>query len=244
MEKMKRTFEGVWIPKEIWLDENLTWMEKLLFTEIKSFDDADGCWALNGYFAEFFGLSKDRISRMISALKDKGYITVEFTYKKGSKEIEKRIIRVTMTYRIKRQDPIGENTNTLSSKTPKVLIQSINTNIIKDNGDSNESPSPSKKVSKGIEYNEDFLKLWKLYPRPEGKSVAHKHYLKAIKDGVTNKEIQDGIVRYKKHILKNKLERQFIKQGSTFFSQRSWEDEFDVGAETEKTIVVDMNDSL
>ena len=34
MEKHDRDFKGVWIPKEIWLSENLSLMEKVLFVEI------------------------------------------------------------------------------------------------------------------------------------------------------------------------------------------------------------------
>jgi len=34
---MERDFKGVWIPKEVWLDENLTWMEKLKRTRYSEY---------------------------------------------------------------------------------------------------------------------------------------------------------------------------------------------------------------
>ena len=82
---MERAFKGVWIPREIWLDTELGWSEKLLLVEIDSLDNEQGCWASNEYFAEFFNLSKDRISKLISSLKNKGYVTVELIYKAGTK---------------------------------------------------------------------------------------------------------------------------------------------------------------
>ena len=81
---MNRDFRGIWIPKEIWLSKDLSSNEKILLAEIESLGgSSDGCFASNQYFAEFFDLSKDRISRLVSGLKNKGYITVELSYKEG-----------------------------------------------------------------------------------------------------------------------------------------------------------------
>ncbi len=68
---MNRDFKGVWIPKDVWLDHNLSWMEKLLLVEIDSLDAEKGCFASNGYFGEFFNLSPSRISEMVSSLVSK-----------------------------------------------------------------------------------------------------------------------------------------------------------------------------
>ena len=78
----------------------------------------------------------------------------------------------------------------------------------------------------------EFDILWKLYPRKEGKSNAFKDYEKARKDKknpVTMEEVQRGIERYVKYITAAKTERRFIKQGSTWFHQRCWEDEYQGG---------------
>ena len=119
-EQYNRAFKGVWISKDIWLAKDLGWSEKLLLVEIDSLDGEQGCFASNEYLANFFGLSKDRISKMVTSLKKKGYITVHLIYREGTREIEKRIIRIvrqptgenTDTYRRKQLDPIGENTDT------------------------------------------------------------------------------------------------------------------------------------
>ena len=107
----QREFKGVWIPSDIWLDKNLTWTEKLLLVEIDSLAKNGECFASNKHFAEFFSLSKDRVSRVISSLRDKGYVEVTVFYKKDSKQVEKRVIAPIGYWRIQREG-IGENTNT------------------------------------------------------------------------------------------------------------------------------------
>ncbi|MDU5103510.1 MAG: helix-turn-helix domain-containing protein [Clostridium butyricum] len=97
MEKkanQERMFQGVWIPKEIWLNEKLTLQEKVLLVEIKSLDNANGCFAKNKHFMEFLGVGERRIQLIIKNLIANGYITSSFKYKDGTKEIEQRILRV------------------------------------------------------------------------------------------------------------------------------------------------------
>lgn len=108
-EPMQRDFKGVWIPREIWLNNELNWTEKLLLIEIDSLQRNKECFATNDYFAKFLGLSKDRISKLISHLKKLGYIEVKIVYKDGTKQIDKRII-TTMGYRRKQLGGLGENT--------------------------------------------------------------------------------------------------------------------------------------
>ena len=96
---MARDFKGVWIPKEIWLNEELSLQEKVFLTEIDSLDNEDGCFASNGYFAQFFGLSKGRCSQVISGLEKKGLISIKYVYsKENPKEIDKRIINCGVKY--------------------------------------------------------------------------------------------------------------------------------------------------
>ncbi|CAK1245216.1 DNA replication protein DnaD (DnaD) [Fructobacillus fructosus] len=106
--------------------------------------------------------------------------------------------------------------------------------IDKDNVQQVEPPIPKKSKSTKLSKQEktDFEALWKLYPRKQGKQQAEKAYLKAIRDGVTNKSIQDGIVAYSKKISAEQTELNFIKMGSTFFNNRSWEDDFTISVPT------------
>lgn len=90
----ERSFRGIWIPANIWLDEELTLMEKVFLVEIDSLDNDDGCFASNNYFSKFFKLSKNRCSEVINSLEKKGLLKIKYIYMKNSKAIEKRIIRV------------------------------------------------------------------------------------------------------------------------------------------------------
>ena len=46
MERMERDFMGIWIPREIWLSEELSLMEKVLFVEIHSLDNEQGLFCV------------------------------------------------------------------------------------------------------------------------------------------------------------------------------------------------------
>ncbi len=136
-----RAFNGVWIPKKYWLDENLSPMEVLFMAEIESLDGNNGCFASNNHFADFFGISAGRVSQIITSLKDKGYLAV--SYNKNGKQVLNRIIRVVnkLNEGIKNtKDPIkktkeGYLENAKGSNTSRV-IQDSNTDIDKDDDDS------------------------------------------------------------------------------------------------------------
>ena len=71
---MERGFKGIWIPAEIWLDERLTALDKMILAEITSLDTGEGCYASNKYLAEFCGSKENTISISISKLKEIGYL--------------------------------------------------------------------------------------------------------------------------------------------------------------------------
>jgi hypothetical protein len=72
----KRTFQGIWIPKEIWFDENLNAIDKVVLAEVDSLDNGEQhCTAGNEYFAKFCQCSEKTISRSITKLIDQNYIT-------------------------------------------------------------------------------------------------------------------------------------------------------------------------
>lgn len=94
LEEMKRRFKGIWIPAELWLSKDLTSQEKIFIAEVDSLcNEQSGCYASNKYFAEFFGISADRVSKIISHLVEDGYLHREIRYKEGTKEIESRMLR-------------------------------------------------------------------------------------------------------------------------------------------------------
>ena len=89
---MNRDFKGVWIPKEIWINKDLTWMEKLFFVEIYSLDNEEGCFASNSYLGEFFSLTPMRCSQIVNSLIKKEYLSAK--YEKEGKVIKRRVLNI------------------------------------------------------------------------------------------------------------------------------------------------------
>ena len=102
MEKHDRDFKGVWIPKEIWLTENLSLMEKALFVEIHSLDNERGCFASNRYFSRFFRVSERQIATYVASLKEKGFVTTEL------KNQNERVIHTTGRFKRVSDDKLNE----------------------------------------------------------------------------------------------------------------------------------------
>lgn len=73
---MNRDFKGIWIPKEIWLNNDLTLLEKIILIEIDSLDNENHCIAGNDYLAEFCNCSERKVSDAIKKLTELGYIEV------------------------------------------------------------------------------------------------------------------------------------------------------------------------
>ncbi len=94
-----RDFKGVWIPKEIWLSQDLSLSEKCLFVEIQSLDNEHGCYASNKHFARFLGISERQVTRLVKKLESKGYIKSKTSVvTKGDGQAFERVIRVKGKY--------------------------------------------------------------------------------------------------------------------------------------------------
>lgn len=85
-------FRGVFIQGQIWCTKKLTLIEKCFLTQIINLDNHKECYASNNYLSRFFGVSISRCSQIISGLKEKGFINIQFIMK--GKEFIKRIIIV------------------------------------------------------------------------------------------------------------------------------------------------------
>lgn len=94
------------LPASIRYDEELTSLEKLLYSEITSLCDKSGsCWAKNKYFANLFGKKEETISRNLKKLEKKNYIQI--LYKKVGTRIDQRAISIVQNS----QSTIDKNVN-------------------------------------------------------------------------------------------------------------------------------------
>ena len=201
-------------------DKRLKPNEKLLFSEITALSNKRGyCNASNNYFAQLYDVTTVTASNWVNHLKDRGYIDVEMIY--DGKQIKERRIFVN-------SNPIKENFNTPKEKVEDPIKNNFKGGIKEK---FKENITRFNNTSKNKQLEEDCEKLWKLYPRKEGKKKAFEAYKRAIKNGTTNKEIQTGIVNYLTQIRVQRTNKQYIKQGSTWFNGECWNDEYNVGQE-------------
>ena len=74
MQKLK----GLWIPAEILLNKNLSDKEKVILAIILYLsEETKSCFASNKYIANIVNVTHERVSKIISSLKDKGYVSVK-----------------------------------------------------------------------------------------------------------------------------------------------------------------------
>ena len=227
--KQSRSFKGVWIPKEIWLAEDLSPIEILVLTEIQSLDNDEGCTASNSYLACFFGVTRQRISQIISSLKDKKYIKI--SYDKDGDWCKGRAIKVVNKFDRGCKENLPGCKENLPGCKENLPGCKENFNVINTDNNTINNTSINKRNIKESQASltDRFEKLWKQYPKKQGKKVAFAAYKRAIKKGVQDKDIELGISNYNKYIKITKKDYQYIKQGSTWFNQSCWDDEYNYG---------------
>ena len=162
MQKLK----GLWIPVEVLLNKDLSDKEKIILSMILYLsEETKSCFASNKYIASIVNVTANRVSKIISSLKDKEYIKVKLKYKTDSKEIEQRQIT-----------PIVENINRYNSKSQ----EGIETNYYLDN-QNQQYPIYNKDKDIRKYYNkikkEDFLFT----------DVEHKEQGRVIRNNIKNK---------------------------------------------------------
>lgn len=83
------------IPADIRYNKKIKDKAKLLYGEITALSDKNGyCYASNKYFADLYEISITTVSLLIKNLVENGYIENEIIYKKNSKEIDKRYLKI------------------------------------------------------------------------------------------------------------------------------------------------------
>ena len=83
--------------------------------------------------------------------------------------------------------------------------------------------------------------LWKEYPNKQGKEKAFKGYVKVrTKEKVDLSDIVNGLKRYLVYCKPNK-EQYSPKNGSTWFNQYSWNDEYPIKEITTKDLAKNMD---
>lgn len=72
---MKRAFEGVWIPRELYLHRELSWLQKLIIVEVRSFTHNQlPCFVSNEHLASHCMCSVSAIEKALRELIADGYL--------------------------------------------------------------------------------------------------------------------------------------------------------------------------
>ena len=167
MQKLK----GLWIPVEVLLNKDLSDKEKIILSMILYLsEETKSCFASNKYIANIINVTANRVSKIISSLKEKEYIKVKLKYKTDSKEIEQwqitPIVQNINRYNSKSQEGIETN-NYLNSQKQQYPIYNKDKDIINNikNKNNYNNELHDKKNNKA-NFNErdytsfDFTKLY------------------------------------------------------------------------------------
>ena len=77
-------------------------------------------------------------------------------------------------------------------------------------------------------FADEFEMLWSRYPKKRGKQKAQDAYIRHRKKGVSYETISQGLNNYIEYIKESKTDTQYIKDGSTWFRNQCWDDDYQV----------------
>lgn len=201
-----RDFKGVWIPKEIWLDERLTMLDKGILTEIDSLDNGeDHCYAGNEYFARFCQCSESKVSKTISKLIELGYVKI-----------------VSFDGRIRKLQSCLAFCTRQDSKKYDADKQKVRVN----NTSNNTKNKSISRASADKDFSPAFDDFWKLYPRKVAKQNAFKAWRKIGAED--SQALIDSIMANVRQRINGEWKGkdvQYIPYPATYLNQRRWEDE-------------------
>lgn len=128
-------------------------------------------------------------------------------------------------------------TNTIPISIPISNSITNNSSITKEERKKKEEEE--KKIEEQLKI--EFESIWSKYPNKQGKSSALKSYMKArIKENINYEDVVEGLKRYLVYCKQNK-DWYSPKNGSTWFNQHSWNDEYPLKKVTTKDLAPMMN---
>lgn len=200
----ERKFNGVWIPREIWLDERLNALDKIILTEIDSLDNGDEhCHAGNDYLAQFCQCSASKVTKTISKLIELGYVQVH------SFDGRVRRLRSCLVYCTPQDSKIYE--------AEQQNVRPINISI-------NQSIKHTPRKSAKSVFTDGFDEFWAAYPKPVAKNRAAQSWAKLKPDEELRWRIIADIRRRMNGEWRD-IDEKYIPYPATYLNQHRWEDE-------------------
>ena len=198
---------------------------KLLFGRITMLQRSGGyCYATNEYLAEQVKKKPDTVSRLVSQLRNAGFLRVELIRNETTNEItERRLYPVVDTAPPswkKIQEGIGKKSNTPIGKKAEENIKIIEVSPPK----APQGGRRRRETKEAPDHEpERFSKFWEFYPRHESKQAAIRAWDKLRPSG----DLIDKMAKALKVQIKSKAWQEGIgiPYASTWLNNRRWEDE-------------------
>ena len=223
--------------------EKFTAMEKYMYLYLLTNPHTSlcGCYEI-GYttIATETALKKNQVQKLIKNLIEKGVIDYsddtnevlllhwhKYNWTSSEKlraSLEKIINRIKC---LKFQQYLNE----LLQCTDRVSVQyqyPMDTSVSVSVSDINTNKDINNTSFNINELKKEFEEVWKLYPRKHGKEKAFEYYIRDRKAGATYEEIGQGVYDYRAYVEAESIELQYMKMGSTFFSQKAWQDDWNI----------------
>lgn len=93
-----RGFQGVWIPKNLYMTNKFSARTKFFLVEVKSLSKNGYCYATDKHFSDFLGISERMVQNIINDLKKRNYLRTEYDYDGNTKAIKRRFLILTQTF--------------------------------------------------------------------------------------------------------------------------------------------------
>ena len=224
------------ITEAILLNNIYFWIEKNKANNQNFYDEHYWTYNSKKAFTELFPyLTERQIEYALKKLVNEGLI-ITGNYNKSAYDR-------TLWYAITKKgysilQNCGMETTKLLNRTHEIVepIPDINTDINTDNINTSksddvgrENPPSDESSEKEAGIIDNFETLWKLYPKKEGKNQAYNHYRAWLKGRkfagktkkLTREQMWYAITEYAKKV--KTWDRQYIKDGSTFFNNAIYE---------------------
>lgn len=174
-------------------------------------------------------MSDSTIKRKIQNLKDCGLILVAQHAKYWSNRTNYYTVDSVKLTQCIQSDPMREGQSDLMGKgqNDPLFINSSNnsSNTVVESAPSflkTEDTTPKVPLNPPFNAEEEFEKVYKAYPRKEGKKEAFKHFKATVKTKEDLDNIYKALANYIIKLKLEKIEPQYIKMASTWFN--NWTD--------------------
>jgi hypothetical protein len=247
MAQTERDFKGVWIPKEVWLDERLSALDKVILVDIDSLcSEERGCYASNKHIADFCQCSERKVTDAISKLVELGYLSIESF--DGRVRAIKSNLTVTLKQTSNKSKASTQNNQGSIAESAwrnSKICEADSQNLRQSNKDSNkDSNSISPHTPLASEYRDEdtqhlksrvhkqdpkrmelFERFWKTYPKKVSKGQALKTWEKLNPGEDLVEKIIKAVEYAKKHDYRFREER-YTPNPSTWINAIGWEDSY------------------